>query len=322
MFNPLMALIVAYVSQHLKDDATVIELGNQTFSVNGEALKAIAHRLQGAARVNADALASLTEPSERSLNVTTADFYRILGFSDYKAIDVNDKFGSLIMDLNKDLHESYDYQDTFSLVTNNGTGEHIFDQATVFRNMHNLTHIDGFMVHVLPWSGINLLNHGFFRFEPGLYFDLAEANQYSLFTVGISDRWGYGIEAILPQSTSDPKGGDAGILLTSKRIHLASFKSIPDCKYGRIRDLIRRAKHNLRYRLRFLGRDQKPSRLQQLEITRALHCIAKPTSDLLVFAVLQKCTDRPFRVPFQNKYTDAIKGEGILLDYAGQTKVS
>lgn len=66
------------------------------------------------------------------------EFYEDIGFIDYKAIDVNDKLKAIPMDLNFILKDKFNYIEQFDLVRNNGTGEHIFNQASVFENMHNL----------------------------------------------------------------------------------------------------------------------------------------------------------------------------------------
>jgi hypothetical protein len=86
-------------------------------------------------------------------------YFEAIGFASYTAIDVNSRHGSLVMDLNNNLVEEYGFKRQFNLVTNNGTGEHIFDQGAVFRNAHELTKPGGFMIHCLPYN--NYINHGF-----------------------------------------------------------------------------------------------------------------------------------------------------------------
>ena len=98
-FNPLMAKLVPVGPK------SVIELGNQTFR------------------------AGLGFSS-------TESYYKSKGYEVYKAIDVNSKYGSLMMDLNKDLRHSYGFVETFDLVTNNGTGEHLFNQYQVLSLIH------------------------------------------------------------------------------------------------------------------------------------------------------------------------------------------
>ena len=88
------------------------------------------------------------------------------------------------MDLNRDLRSEYGYDETFDLVTNLGTGEHVFDQRRVFENVHNLTKPGGVMLYMLPF--VNWLNHGFYNFHPVLFADLAAANGYGILEIALT----------------------------------------------------------------------------------------------------------------------------------------
>ncbi len=109
------------------------------------------------------------------------EWYEHLGCTDYVALDVNKEQDAIIADLNYPV----DVGRTFDLVTNNGTGEHIFNQLAVFENAHNLSH--KYMVHILPM--IPWLNHGFFNYHPLLFRDLATANNYKA-DIFLGNRWG------------------------------------------------------------------------------------------------------------------------------------
>jgi SAM-dependent methyltransferase len=101
---------------------------------------------------------------------------------------VNTKFGSEVMDLNLDLRQRYGYRMRFDLVTNNGTGEHIFNQHAVFKNVHQLCVPGGVMLHILPF--IPWVNHGFYNYNPVLFRDLGAANGYETLFLWVGDRWG------------------------------------------------------------------------------------------------------------------------------------
>lgn len=116
--------------------------------------------------------------------VDTADFYKSIGFSRYLAIDVNTKMGAVAMDLNTVLSLG----ETFDLVTNNGTGEHLFNQLAVFENCHDLCAVGGVMLHQLPFSG--WWNHGFYCIQPVLFVDLARANGYEMLFHGYASKKG------------------------------------------------------------------------------------------------------------------------------------
>lgn len=141
---------------------TVCDLGNQTLK-NSKARAEIYQQLN-------------IEP--KTAVASTKDWYLSLGFSRYLAIDVNTERDAVAMDLNVDLSKHYGFTEQFDLVTNNGTGEHVFNQYMVFRNAHNLCRTGGFMIHVLPFY--RWVDHGFFNYNPNLFPCLANQNGYEL----------------------------------------------------------------------------------------------------------------------------------------------
>lgn len=146
-FSPLMMKLVAALIDDLPSNPQVIELGNQTFdpTLGGTLSKTedmmrplIIDFLDRRGKPYDKArLLALSAMSPQAQKPHTASYFKALGFSSYDAIDVNSLYGSLIMDLNVDLSEVYDYRSTFDVVTNNGTGEHIFNQAAVSRTCIN-----------------------------------------------------------------------------------------------------------------------------------------------------------------------------------------
>lgn len=160
-FNFLMQIAVSTITKNLRKNPTVIELGNQRF------------RYSDACLTHCEKTSGKT--IRRPVDYVW-EFFEDIGFSSYQAIDVNTELKSIAMDLNFNLKEKYSYTDTFDLVTNNGTGEHIFDQKAVFENMHNLCKVGGVMINVLPFAP--WLNHGFYNFNPNLFRDVAAANEY------------------------------------------------------------------------------------------------------------------------------------------------
>ena len=63
-------------------------------------------------------------------------------------------------------------------MTDFGTGEHIFDQAQVWRTLHALTKPGGFIAFDRPAQGYEV--HGYYNTNECLYRDLADANDYAL----------------------------------------------------------------------------------------------------------------------------------------------
>ena len=162
-FNQLITRFVAACRNNvLKNNGqpTVIELGNQTLRT-GKLIKKI---------FNGFGIDPNTTVS------TVKDYYIGLGFTKYLAIDVNTDKDAVAMDLNLDIVNHYNFKEKFDLVTNNGTGEHCFNQYNVFLNTHNLCKKNGFIVHVLPFY--RFFDHGFYNFHPNLFISLAHHNEY------------------------------------------------------------------------------------------------------------------------------------------------
>jgi len=141
---------------------TVVDLGNQTLKNS---------------KARSEVYLQLGIPPPEILT-GTKDWYLSLGFARYLAIDVNTERDAVAMDLNVDIPKTYDFREQFDLVTNNGTGEHVFNQYMVFKNAHDLCRVGGFMIHVLPFY--RWVDHGFFNYNPNLFPCLANQNGYEL----------------------------------------------------------------------------------------------------------------------------------------------
>lgn len=179
MLNPMCGKAVAKIMNFMPDKPSVIEFGSQTL---GFKIK------------------------EDPLIATAQGFYKKLGFDAYEALDFNDE-GTQKLDLNKILEGPQ-----ADLVTNNGTGEHIFNQAAVFTNAHNFCKPGGIMLHILPW--INWQNHGFYNFHPILFIDMAEANGYEILQMYAGDRDGNIIMEDIPDGEiKKPEPTDKNVML-------------------------------------------------------------------------------------------------------------
>lgn len=98
-------------------------------------------------------------------------FYRSFGCAKYVAVDGNGR-GNVTADLNLPVKGL----GTFDLVTDFGTGEHIFDQAQVWRTVHGLTKPGGYIAFDRPSQGYG--EHCFYLITEGLLEDIADANGY------------------------------------------------------------------------------------------------------------------------------------------------
>ncbi len=102
--------------------------------------------------------------------------YRALfGYASYHAVDLLPPSEHRYQ---RNLNEPFDLGRQFDVCINNGTTEHVFNQANVYKAFHDHTRRGGIMVHWTPCIG--WVNHGLFHVQPGFFYDLARANQYTV----------------------------------------------------------------------------------------------------------------------------------------------
>ncbi len=123
-----------------------------------------------------------------SKDFSTEDFFLALGYDNYSSIDINGAENSYQFDLNQDLYDTYKFDQLYDLVINNGTGEHVFNQFALFKNIHQLTNTNGIMLHILPF--IDWINHGFYNYNPIFFADLAASNKYEILDITLANRNG------------------------------------------------------------------------------------------------------------------------------------
>ena len=124
---------------------------------------------------------SVCELGDQWITYTTphrlaADWYAELGCGRYVSIDGNGK-GTRTHDLNLPLS-----LEPFDLVTDFGTGEHIFDQAQVWRTLHGLAKPGGFIAFDRPSQGYP--GHCYYRTDACVFDDVALANGYTVLRLG------------------------------------------------------------------------------------------------------------------------------------------
>ena len=184
-FNPVAALNVIECKNIIStNDPKAVDLGSQTSSINDIFVKSLSDNnktIDSIQKKNLDNLSS-------SQSFTTEDYFKSVGFKEYKSIDINGAYNSLQFDLNKNISETYSYNEKYDLVINNGTGEHVFNQYALFLNFHNLTKLNGIMLNILPF--IDWINHGFYNFNPIFFADLAASNNYEIVKISLANRDG------------------------------------------------------------------------------------------------------------------------------------
>ncbi len=329
-FNPIAAIETVSILNALPENPTVVELGNQTFNVTDDVLKSVIAMLRQVERqVDVQTIQSFIGKTVEEKKPCTEAFYRAVGFSSYTAIDTNANYGSLMMDLNFDLRETYHFEQTFDLVTNNGTGEHVFNQYLIFKNMHDLTKAGGVMLHIMPFA--NWFNHCFYNFHPRLYADLAAANGYEIVKMSLANRWG--TEIIINPSAS----------------HFVADSAAASLQHSLFAVLMQSVKtSNLAQSLKPVLRSIVPKRkVTQLSLDEAItQILPSPHSgftslgialetlmrdeqkrvgstfpvlgNVQVVAALKKVEDKPFCVPMQSMYVGSMTSHEMLDRYANQ----
>jgi hypothetical protein len=130
-------------------------------------------RTQDARNAIAEAQKSATL-YRKAFGPARALYHAIFGPHSYQAVDLALGPGRVCADLNRPFHMGRE----FCATINNGTSEHVFDQANVLRALHEHTRVGGIMIH---WTTcVGFVDHGFYNAQPGLYFDLAAANGYEI----------------------------------------------------------------------------------------------------------------------------------------------
>lgn len=114
--------------------------------------------------------------SGRKKPLLAADWYKSLGCGRYVSVDGNGK-ATVTHDLNLPLETPAPIT-PFDLVTDFGTSEHIFDQAQVWRTLHRLTKVGGYLVIDRPSQGYP--EHCYYRIDPCLLADVARVNRYDV----------------------------------------------------------------------------------------------------------------------------------------------
>jgi hypothetical protein len=106
-----------------------------------------------------------------------ADVFEQCGFL-HTSIDISPHGKNVILfDLNVDTVPS-SLGESFDLVTNFGTTEHILNQYNCFATIHDFTRLNGLIYHDLPMGGYFF--HGYFSYTPMFFFHLAKANDYEI----------------------------------------------------------------------------------------------------------------------------------------------
>lgn len=120
---------------------------------------------------------ALTLGKQHSDSISPESYFSGLGFDATHAMDVSDFEGAdIIHDLNLPVPSSL--HETFGLIYDGGTLEHVFDVRQGLFNVLNMTSAGGIIVHCNPCN--NAVNHGFFQFSPTLFTSFYIKNNFKI----------------------------------------------------------------------------------------------------------------------------------------------
>ncbi len=117
---------------------------------------------------------------------------------DYLAFDIVTGRRAEIFDLNE-WTLGGKHRLAFDIVLNCGTTEHVLNQTNSFRVMHDATKVGGLIYHSVPMTGF--LDHGYFNYNPRLFWELARANAYNVLALTFNGP--SGVEAVTDRLLPD-----------------------------------------------------------------------------------------------------------------------
>jgi hypothetical protein len=158
-------------------------------------------------------------------------FWEWLGYR-YASIDIDNTPGNIFLDLNFDAVPDASRKQ-HAIVTNFGTTEHVANQANAFKVIHDLTALQGLMIHELPAQGMH--NHGLVNYNPKFFWMLARSNGYVVVHFDFrSDSEPYGLpQNIIDYSTSHGYGErrDLGSYRASDCYLMVVLRKVFDTEY-------------------------------------------------------------------------------------------
>jgi hypothetical protein len=96
----------------------------------------------------------------------------------YLSFDIALGWKTMAFDLNRRTLDGTDFKESFDVVINYGTTEHLLNQINAFTVIHDATKPGGYMVHQLP--SIGYVDHCYFTYTARFFLDIAGYNDYEV----------------------------------------------------------------------------------------------------------------------------------------------
>ncbi len=104
-------------------------------------------------------------------------YFQSLGV-DHVSIDMNGKNGALNLDLQLEIKD-FNLLETFNVLTNFGTTEHVRHQSICWLNVHNLVKQNGIFIHLVPRTE-HWKSHGYHKYSLEFFENLVYSCGYKV----------------------------------------------------------------------------------------------------------------------------------------------
>jgi len=162
----------------------LLTLGNQDIYATAKDIKRWAKE-EKIHLSNPDKILYSTSSDVPKVNKEALDYIHAKTFFEFMGINEEDYYDIDKFDFDKpriihDLQLPIDakFHNSFNLVIDSGTLEHIFDAKSAMENIVKVTKINGFVLQIIPAQ--NYLNHGFYQFSPTFFYDFYAANGFEI----------------------------------------------------------------------------------------------------------------------------------------------
>lgn len=162
-------------------NGSILQLGKQDIYFNYE--KLIERAKIFGLDLNEIEISTVTNPWTHQIVLDDVTFFKSLGFNDVQSLDyVGDEGATIVWDLNEPVPD--ELHSKFDVIFDGGTLEHVFDVATVFKNIHAMLKPNGLIMHDNPTN--NFVDHGFWQINPTVHADTYQINDYEIVDIFIS----------------------------------------------------------------------------------------------------------------------------------------
>lgn len=320
-FNTASCLNACLARPHLPATARLCQLCHFPLEISDHLLDWMRSRTGLDAWIQPEPLAELRRMEREERLEHLGLFWQTLRVERTLTLDSHTRNGCEAADFNREIPGP----GTFDWVENAGVTEHIFDQRAVFASIHNLCRPGGIMTHKIPvYGAFNITLYGI---SPRFLTDLADANGYTLLSLGVANRWGDFVPARIPATPAAPPFASPlplaagihrslGLRGRLDRCHWPGPLAWPGWRLPRSLDL----EDFRRKAILHPGPRQHSPLAHALRVLHERAARFQPGNpgELYTCAVLQKNGDTPFQSPYQGNNLKDIEPEAMRRAYARQ----